>query len=296
MKTFIVLAIISLLSPCHVLSGSRKAEGSYALVAENMAGAAAKKSRKRIAVLPFTNENGRKNRASVLITERLSSHIASRQGINLIERGRLDAILKEQGLHSSGIVDAHTASSIGAVLGANAVITGTVIDIGNGMVELNARLVDTRTARVLNAVNRKITKDWKESGAWPAGGAFDLPDENRWELPPVPETGEYLYNTAAPFFESCSRAQEEAQKLKNLVIEIKARRLAIRLKSGEINIKKLTRNPGSDISDPALRSKFYLKLRYWYYNTQIPALTEQEKMLLKTADLLLKQLNSFCRE
>ncbi len=280
--------ILSLLSPCHVLSGSRpslessgsrspspKAEGSYATVAENMAGAAARKSKKRIVVLPFINENGRKNMASVLITERLFSHIASRQEIELIERGRLDAILKEQGLQSSGIVDARTASTIGAVLGADAVITGTVIDIGNGMVELNARLVDTQTARVLNAVNRKITKDWEDSSAWSAGGAFETPDEDS---------------------QACRQSREKARELKKLVVKIKARQLAIKMKRGEVKIGKLTRNPGSDISNRALRSEFYAELKRWYYSPRIPDLTGQEKMVLKTADLLLKQLGDLCKQ
>lgn len=281
MKTFIALVILCLLSPCHVLSGSRKAEDSYKTVAENMASAAARKSKKRIVVLPFINENGKKNMASVLITERLSSHIASRQEVALIERGRLDAILKEQGLQSSGIVDARTASTIGAVLGADAVITGTVIDIGNGMVELNARLVDTRTARVLNAINRKIKKDWEDPSAWPAGGAFETPDE------------EYLPN-GRPHWQSCRQSREKAGKLKTLVVKIKARQLAIKMKRGEIKIGKLTRNPGSDISNRALRSEFYAELKHWYYSPRIPALTRQEKMVLKTADLLLTQLSDLC--
>jgi len=66
-----------------------------------------------------------------------------------------------------GVVSAETAKQIGKVLGVDAVISGTLLDIQDGLVEINARLIKTETAEVLNTGFRKCKKD--------SGQIFQMP-------------------------------------------------------------------------------------------------------------------------
>lgn len=89
----------------------------------------------------------------------------------VLERSKVDQILKEQNFGASGRVDASTAAQIGKILGADAVIIGTItqfnleessssgsigfLGIGGGtdkkkaIVQVNSRLVSTTTGEIL---------------------------------------------------------------------------------------------------------------------------------------------------
>lgn len=88
---------------------------------------------------------------------------------SVIERSRIDAVLKEQNLGASGRVDASTAAEIGRILGVDIVIVGSITQFDleqrreniavpifgqsktdtNAYVKLNARMVNTTTAEIV---------------------------------------------------------------------------------------------------------------------------------------------------
>jgi hypothetical protein len=59
------------------------------------------------------------------------------------------------------------------------------------------------------------------------------------------------------------------------VLELKARYWAGKLREGT-SLRELKSNPGSTISDPALRREFYERLKFWYDQGDAPALTPAE--------------------
>ena len=65
----------------------------------------------------------------------------------VIERGRLDQILKEQAFQHTGAVNTDTAVNIGNIVGANYVITGSVIKTGNIYI-INSRLINAESGVV----------------------------------------------------------------------------------------------------------------------------------------------------
>ena len=82
----------------------------------------------------------------------------------MVERSKIDKILEEQALQLSGAVDPKTAVEIGKILGAEAVVTGAVSEIGfqalSFLVNMTAcrvsvdiRIIDVSTAKVLMAEN-----------------------------------------------------------------------------------------------------------------------------------------------
>ncbi len=74
---------------------------------------------KRVAVLPFNGPKG--DLAADMLTQSLMM-----RGADVIERQRLDAVLKEQSLSSSTAFDSATAKQLGKILGVDAIFVGTV--------------------------------------------------------------------------------------------------------------------------------------------------------------------------
>ena len=126
----------------------------YMIPAPVMAEDVSKDSSKIIAVSDFTNDTGdnaldylRKGLANAIITK-----LAAYSNLTLVERGRLEAVLKELGLGDSGVVDANTAAKVGNALGANAIIVGGLFKAGSKL-RLNVRVIDVTTIKVLQAVS-----------------------------------------------------------------------------------------------------------------------------------------------
>ncbi|OGR44551.1 MAG: hypothetical protein A2X35_00365 [Elusimicrobia bacterium GWA2_61_42] len=76
---------------------------------------------KRVAVLPFNGPKG--DLAADLMTQSLLEH-----GADVIERQRLDAVMREQSLSNSGSFDPATAKQLGKLLGVDALFVGTVAE------------------------------------------------------------------------------------------------------------------------------------------------------------------------
>lgn len=147
------------------------------------------RERKRIAVLDFDFAStsrtgfyygwyggiGPAKGVSDLLTDKLV-----RDGTyTVVERSRVEQILKEQDFGESGRVDASTAAQIGRILGVDAVVIGTITQFnveesgGNrvcvvvcvgkkkrgAVVQINSRLVNTATAEILAVAEGKATVD-----------------------------------------------------------------------------------------------------------------------------------------
>ncbi|HCC46501.1 MAG TPA: hypothetical protein DEQ38_00030 [Elusimicrobia bacterium] len=76
---------------------------------------------KRVAVLSFSGAKG--DLAADLMTQSLLEH-----GADVVERQRLDAVMREQSLSSSSAFDPSTAKQLGRLLGVDALFVGTVAE------------------------------------------------------------------------------------------------------------------------------------------------------------------------
>lgn len=76
---------------------------------------------KRVAVMPFSGPKG--DLAADMLTQSLVA-----QGADVIERRRLDDVIKEHSLSSSGAFDPATAKELGRLLGVDALFLGTVAE------------------------------------------------------------------------------------------------------------------------------------------------------------------------
>lgn len=113
---------------------------------------------------------------------------------SVIEREKLDLVLKEQGLATSGALDQQTAAKIGRVLGIKYIITGAIdkfaINTTKGgfggfggsytkaEAEINLRLIDTTTAERVIAVSGE--GNVKKGGGFAQGAT--LSRESEWGI------------------------------------------------------------------------------------------------------------------
>ena len=257
--------------------------GDFDKLASQLSRAAKARGRSRVAILPFQVIGGKGSTSGRIVSERLVGPLMAAGDIEVVERAMLESVMREQQLQFSGVVDAKSVKELGKILNVDAVITGTVIALKDDRVEVNARLIDTESAKVLFASETKVEQDWNESlfddAAW--GGA-------PW--PPVPNFD--LAATASAADWGCLGVPERIDELERSVTDLKARFWAQKLRAG-LDGASLKKNPGSEIRNPEIRADFYKSLRV-HASAAGPDLTEDEFSRLKSALERIEHLNGSC--
>ncbi|MEI6845799.1 MAG: CsgG/HfaB family protein, partial [Candidatus Firestonebacteria bacterium] len=82
--------------------------------------------KRRVAVVEFANKTVYGKRLGTSASDILVSELGKSGKFILIERERLEKIFEEQKLGASGALDSKTAASVGNLLGASAVIVGSI--------------------------------------------------------------------------------------------------------------------------------------------------------------------------
>ncbi len=103
-----------------------------------------------IAVLPFENKGASKDLGEIVL-DKMTTVLVNEHRFKVMERAQLNKILEEQKLGMSGILDAATAARIGKGIGVDAIVMGSVVLTQNGSVSIDARVIDTESARIIIA-------------------------------------------------------------------------------------------------------------------------------------------------
>ncbi|MEA3307323.1 MAG: FlgO family outer membrane protein, partial [Elusimicrobiota bacterium] len=155
MKNLILFFILSLIS-------SNAAAGQLEKMADKLQKGLKGGSHLKLAVLDFNYTDGRKSQGPVIIQERLTTLLAQNKKLTLIERNLLKKIMGELKLEASGAIDTKTAKKIGKLLGVDAIASGTLNDLKDSKTEINARIIETESAKILSAASAIIEKTWKD--------------------------------------------------------------------------------------------------------------------------------------
>jgi TolB-like protein len=110
----------------------------------------------RIAITEFTYGN-EFNDFTKNVQDMLYTNLIQR-GMTVVEREKMEQVLNELGKSFSGMIDSSTAAEIGKMLGVEAIVVGTVADMGNS-VDLRARLVDVEKGAAITAAQIDVVKD-----------------------------------------------------------------------------------------------------------------------------------------
>ena len=248
-------------------------------MAKTMAAAAGTRRIKRVAIVPFTGPRGASSFSGAVVSERLVIQILARGELDLVERGLLDKVLEEQRLGVFGIMDQDTVKNLGKVIGVDAILTGSIIELRNEKIEVNARLINTETAQVMAADTIRMTKDWEDR---PIGE-----DMSTWIVPVPALNGDFFKSGGVTCL---SRVDEVERRL----LDLKARYWAERLKDPSFTLRSLKRNPGSEIRDEEMRKHFYVMMREHYdAPARTPLLPSERAQLAKGLEEV-KVLTGLC--
>lgn len=129
--------------------------------------------RRRLAILYFDNAGGRPELDSLRkgMADMMISDLSKVPLLKLVEREKLEEILKEQNLQNTKQFDQSTVVQIGKLLGAEIIMTGAFFEMF-GQLRIDARMIDVETGRVLKAegVNGK------------SEAFFSLKDQLVWQV------------------------------------------------------------------------------------------------------------------
>ncbi|MDP3543470.1 MAG: FlgO family outer membrane protein [Elusimicrobiota bacterium] len=271
-------SVLAALLAAFALASAARASEDIKGMAQAVAAAAAARQVKRVAVVPFTAPRGAGSFSGAVVSERLVIQILARGELDLIERRFLDKILEEQRLGVFGIMDQDTVKTLGKVLGVDAILTGTIVELKGERVEINARLIHAETAQVLAADTVNVAKDWEERSIGE--------DPSTW-IVPVPDLGDEPFKSGA----SCRTSVDEVERR---IVDFKARYWAERLKDPAFSIRSLKRNPGSEIMNAEIKKRFFLKLQERYDSPARTPLTPPEQAALARGLQEIQVLSRLC--
>lgn len=101
-----------------------------------------------VTVVPF-DQKGEISNFGLSFQDYLIDALVHRNRFRMIERSRLDAILREQQLGQTALVEKDTALQLGRLAAAHAIVTGTVVESRWG-IEVIARMIDVETSEILD--------------------------------------------------------------------------------------------------------------------------------------------------
>jgi TolB-like protein len=110
------------------------------------------KDRIKIAIVEFQNLNDESKRDSMgaMFSEMLTTSFVGSEAFRITEREQLKKIVQELQLNQSGIIDLSQAKKVGKMVGADAIVTGSVTKMG-GDLRLDARIIDVESGIIVTA-------------------------------------------------------------------------------------------------------------------------------------------------
>ncbi len=137
-----------------------------------------------IAVVDFDNTHLPPELAPVSkgLAEFTALDLAKIKSLRVVDRAKIDVILKELQLSSSQYADPATAPRMGRLLGSNRLVTGSVLGVGDDEIKLDGAVVSTRdsTARMTEAAEGELEKIFTLQKEF----VFDIVDRLDIELSP----------------------------------------------------------------------------------------------------------------
>jgi TolB-like protein len=116
------------------------------------------KEQRRVAVVDFPDLQNVTSDLGRYIANRLTTRLGQSTKFLVIERQRLTQVLAELKLNMSDLVDPEKAKRFGQMVGVDAIVVGTVSDLGN-QVDLDARIIEIETNRMILGETVTISKD-----------------------------------------------------------------------------------------------------------------------------------------
>ena len=106
-------------------------------------------SRMSISLLPIKHQ-GEPSTLGTVVNDTLTAAFVNQGRFRMVERERMEEVLRELKLGQTELVDAETASEIGKIVVADAILTGSIYETQHS-IEVLTRLVNTETSTIMAA-------------------------------------------------------------------------------------------------------------------------------------------------
>ena len=133
---------------------------------------------KKIAVANFNYLDERTSGDGNIISERVTTELVRLKKFKVTERKEIEKVFTELKLQRSGAIDTDSIKSMGKMLGADWIILGTLAEISDRQIEINARLVGVESGEIMNAYSVNIKKDWRDKIKKDSAEENDLHDKD----------------------------------------------------------------------------------------------------------------------
>jgi TolB-like protein len=121
----------------------------FSRIAPTIAARLASTGRKTVAVVDFTDLQMNVTELGRFLAEEFQGALVNQaQGFRVVDRTHLKALLQENKLAASGIIDPQTARQLGRIAGVDALVTGGITPLGDS-VRLSIKLLDVSSAEVI---------------------------------------------------------------------------------------------------------------------------------------------------
>jgi mono/diheme cytochrome c family protein/TolB-like protein len=137
----------------------------YDRVVGKIAIAAKGLKRRRIAVLQFPYIDNRSDIGSKVVQEQLMTKLVAYREIQVVERAALGQMVEELTLGYRGLLDPRGSYQLGQILDVDAVLTGTLVELPNRQIQINARLIRIPDGLILAAVETLVKRNWEDGAA-----------------------------------------------------------------------------------------------------------------------------------
>ncbi|MGE5340955.1 MAG: FlgO family outer membrane protein [Candidatus Omnitrophota bacterium] len=145
---------ILLLQPISSWAYEKEIRELAGTIGENITKAA----KTRIAVVDFTDLQGNVTELGRFIAEEFAVALLGKgQGFEMVDRTHLQALIKENKLSATGLIDPATAQKLGQIAGVDALITGSITPFGD-TVRLSVKILDAKSAKLIGAVSANLPK------------------------------------------------------------------------------------------------------------------------------------------
>lgn len=157
----VILLVLSI-TLFFVINLSAK-ENPYSKMAKELSEASTFLKQPKVAIIPFSYMDKRKSDGGMIVAERLTTRIVKIGKLQVVERHLLEKVLQELHFEMTDIVDVKATKQVGKILGVDAIISGSLIDIKSDRVEVNARVIKTETAEIITTSSVEIKKIWSDA-------------------------------------------------------------------------------------------------------------------------------------
>ena len=122
---------------------------------------------KTIAFLPFDNYSvgeyqEKLGMLSFAIAEFFAFDFATFSGLKVVERSKLDYLLREAELVKGGKIDQTSAIRVGRMLGAHMMVFGSITQLDKGSSRMVARVVNVETSEIITSVSEEGKPDFNK--------------------------------------------------------------------------------------------------------------------------------------